>query len=62
MSALAAPPINASASCWRGWKASACSRRYARKTAAIEMAGPPQRRYNNTLRALASLPVKGRPA
>jgi 4-methoxybenzoate monooxygenase (O-demethylating) len=29
----------------------------ARKVAAIEITGPPRRRYNNTLRALASLPV-----
>jgi len=29
----------------------------ARKAASIEIAGPVRRRYNNTLRALASLPV-----
>lgn len=29
----------------------------ARRAAAIEVVGPPQRRYNNTLRGLASLPV-----
>jgi cytochrome P450 len=29
----------------------------ARKASAIEITGPPRRRYNNTLRALASLPV-----
>jgi cytochrome P450 len=35
----------------------------ARKAAAIEITGPPRRRYNNnTLRALASLPVTVRPA
>jgi hypothetical protein len=34
----------------------------ARKAAAIEITGPPQRRYNDTLRALASLPVAVRPA
>ncbi len=34
----------------------------ARKAVAIEIAGPPQRRYNNTLRGLASLPVTLRPA
>jgi cytochrome P450 len=34
----------------------------ARKALAIEIAGPAQRRYNNTLRALASLPVTVRPA
>jgi 4-methoxybenzoate monooxygenase (O-demethylating) len=33
----------------------------ARKVAAIEITGPPRRRYNNTLRALASLPVTLRP-
>ncbi|MBV8615844.1 MAG: cytochrome P450, partial [Acetobacteraceae bacterium] len=30
----------------------------ARKAAAIEITGPPTRRYNNTLRALARLPVR----
>jgi cytochrome P450 len=30
----------------------------ARKVAAIEITGPPKRRYNNTLRALAHLPVR----
>jgi cytochrome P450 len=30
----------------------------ARKAARIEIAGPPQRRYNNTLRGLASLPMR----
>jgi 4-methoxybenzoate monooxygenase (O-demethylating) len=34
----------------------------ARKVASIEIAGPPRRRYNNTLRALASLPVMMGPA
>jgi len=34
----------------------------ARKAAAIEITGPIRRRYNNTLRALASLPVTVRPA
>jgi cytochrome P450 len=34
----------------------------ARKVASIEITGPTQRRYNNTLRALASLPVVLRPA
>jgi 4-methoxybenzoate monooxygenase (O-demethylating) len=34
----------------------------ARKVASIEITGPPRRRYNNTLRALASLPVTVRPA
>jgi cytochrome P450 len=34
----------------------------ARKVASIEIAGPARRRYNNTLRALASLPVTVRPA
>jgi 4-methoxybenzoate monooxygenase (O-demethylating) len=34
----------------------------ARKAAAIEITGPPRRRYNNTLRALATLPVTIRPA
>lgn len=34
----------------------------ARKAAAIEITGPIRRRYNNTLRALASLPVSVRPA
>jgi len=34
----------------------------ARKAASIEIAGPIRRRYNNTLRALASLPVTVRPA
>ena len=34
----------------------------ARKAAAIEITGPPRRRYNNTLRALASLPLTVRPA
>jgi cytochrome P450 len=34
----------------------------ARRVAAIEIAGPPRRRYNNTLRALASLPVRLTPA
>jgi 4-methoxybenzoate monooxygenase (O-demethylating) len=33
-----------------------------RKSAAIEITGPPRRRYNNTLRALASLPLTVRPA
>ena len=33
----------------------------ARKVASIEITGPTQRRYNNTLRALASLPVALRP-
>ena len=33
----------------------------ARKARAIEITGPLQRRYNNTLRALASLPVTTRP-
>jgi 4-methoxybenzoate monooxygenase (O-demethylating) len=33
----------------------------ARKAAAIEITGPPRRRYNNTLRALASLPMTLRP-
>jgi cytochrome P450 len=33
----------------------------ARKVASIEISGPPRRRYNNTLRALASLPVTMRP-
>jgi 4-methoxybenzoate monooxygenase (O-demethylating) len=34
----------------------------ARKVAAIEITGPPRRRYNNTLRGLASLPVTLHPA
>jgi 4-methoxybenzoate monooxygenase (O-demethylating) len=34
----------------------------ARKAASIEITGPVRRRYNNTLRALASLPVTVRPA
>lgn len=34
----------------------------ARKAASIEIAGEPRRRYNNTLRGLASLPVKLRAA
>ena len=34
----------------------------ARKVAAIEISGPIRRRYNNTLRALASLPVTVQPA
>jgi 4-methoxybenzoate monooxygenase (O-demethylating) len=34
----------------------------ARKVASIEITGPTRRRYNNTLRALASLPVSIRPA
>ena len=34
----------------------------ARKAASIEITGPIRRRYNNTLRALASLPVTVRPA
>ena len=34
----------------------------ARKVKAIEVTGPIRRRYNNTLRALASLPVTVRPA
>jgi cytochrome P450 len=34
----------------------------ARRVAAIEITDPPRRRYNNTLRALASLPVMVRPA
>jgi cytochrome P450 len=34
----------------------------ARKVASIEIAGPPQRRYNNTLRGLSSLPVEIRAA
>jgi len=34
----------------------------ARKVAAIEIVGPPQRRYNNTLRGLSSLPVEIRAA
>lgn len=34
----------------------------ARKTASIEITGPPRRRYNNTLRALASLPITIQPA
>jgi 4-methoxybenzoate monooxygenase (O-demethylating) len=33
-----------------------------RKVSSIEIAGPARRRYNNTLRALASLPVNVRPA
>ena len=33
----------------------------ARKAGSIEITGPPRRRYNNTLRALASLPVTVRP-
>ena len=35
---------------------------FARKVKAIEITGPISRRYNNTLRALASLPVTVRPA
>jgi len=35
---------------------------FARKVRSIEIAGPTRRRYNNTLRALASLPVVLRPA
>src|SRR5262249_37463876 len=34
----------------------------ARRVAAIEITGSPQRRYNNTLRGLASLPVRLTPA
>jgi len=34
----------------------------ARKAGSIEITGPIRRRYNNTLRALASLPVTVRPA
>ncbi len=34
----------------------------ARKVEAIELAGEPERRFNNTLRGLARLPVKLRPA
>ena len=34
----------------------------ARKVSLIEITGLPRRRYNNTLRALASLPVTLRPA
>jgi cytochrome P450 len=34
----------------------------ARKVASIEIAGPAKRRYNNTLRGLASLPVTVRAA
>ena len=34
----------------------------ARKVASIEITGPIRWRYNNTLRALASLPVTLRPA
>ena len=34
----------------------------AREVAAIEITGPPRQRYNNTLRALASLPLTVRPA
>ncbi|MBO0737917.1 MAG: cytochrome P450, partial [Alphaproteobacteria bacterium] len=34
----------------------------ARKVAAIEIVGRSRRRYNNTLRGLASLPVVFRPA
>jgi len=34
----------------------------ARKVASIEISGPEERRYNNTLRGLASLPVTIRPA
>ena len=33
----------------------------AQRVAAIEITGPPRRRYNNTLRGLASLPVRLRP-
>ncbi len=33
----------------------------ARKARSIEITGPARRRYNNTLRALASLPVTVRP-
>ena len=32
-----------------------------RQVASIEITGPPRRRYNNTLRALASLPVTFKP-
>ena len=34
----------------------------ARKVASIELAGEPKRRYNNTLRGMASLPVRMQPA
>ena len=34
----------------------------ARKVESIEIAGPVERRYNNTLRGLASLPVAIKPA
>lgn len=34
----------------------------ARKVGSIEISGPVQRRYNNTLRGLESLPVTIRPA
>jgi 4-methoxybenzoate monooxygenase (O-demethylating) len=34
----------------------------ARRAAAIEITSPPRRRCNNTLRALASLPVTVQPA
>jgi hypothetical protein len=34
----------------------------ARKASAIEIVGEPKRRYNNTLRGLASLPMRLRPA
>jgi hypothetical protein len=34
----------------------------ARKVGSIEITGPTRRRYNNTLRGLASLPVAVRPA
>src|SRR5262249_59888280 len=34
----------------------------ARKVVSVEITGPTKRRYNNTLRALASLPVTLRPA
>jgi cytochrome P450 len=34
----------------------------AHKVASIEMTGPPRRRYNNTLRGLASLPITFHPA
>jgi hypothetical protein len=34
----------------------------AQRVAAIEITGPPRRRYNNTLRGLASLPVMLTPA
>jgi cytochrome P450 len=34
----------------------------AHRASAVEIAGPPVRRYNNTLRGLASLPVAVHPA